>query len=103
MLLVLGLDILELDVWHHQFLFPHLVNKLPLAHMALVSAFIRHSPNLVPKDSSLLTLSMLEGTLWIQAWIEPTHGFDVCKLTTFLFAIGAEFAGGHRGWMSKRT
>ena len=65
--LCLDIEILEFDVRHYsyQLLFSHLVDKLPLADMALVFTIIRHPPNLVPEDSSLLTLSMLEGTLWV--------------------------------------
>lgn len=63
MRLVLGLDILEFDVRYHQLLLSHLVDELSLADMAPVFTIIRHPPNLIPKDSSLLTLSMLEGTL----------------------------------------
>lgn len=101
MQLTLGLDALEFDVWHHQLLLSYLVDELPLAHMALIISLIRQPPNLVPKDSSLLTLGMLERTLWVQTWIETTCGFHVRKFTAFLLAIGAKFARRHRGRMAE--
>ena len=103
MRLFLRLDILNFDVRHHEFLLAHLVDDLPLADMTLVFTLIRHPPNLVPKNSSLLTLGMLEGALWIQARIKSTHSFDVREFTIFLLAISAEPARRHRDRVSNWT
>lgn len=68
----------------------HICNKLALADM-----FSRvRSPHLVGV-STALTLSVLVGTLGVQAGIELAGSLDMCKLASFGLAVGSIAADWH--------